>query len=260
MPKVNLVPIEERQREYRRQFYIVPLAGAVIIVAALGGSYYYFNSELNNKKSELDSAKQRSSQMSKDVAEVAKYDELKVQKQARQSAVASAYSQRFRWSRTLDDLSFVMPAESWLIDLKGNVPGAQTASDTAAGAAAAQKEQEQDLILEGYTYEMDTIATMMIRIGLIPSLKDVVLIKAEKEDLGGRIIVHFWVGANLNQSAAAASAPVAPVTGEQGPSDVTPTTGTTTSPTTGTGTTGTTSRTTGTTGGSSGNGSSGPTP
>ncbi|MFA5809143.1 MAG: hypothetical protein WC935_02230 [Thermoleophilia bacterium] len=247
MPRVNLVPQEERQREFRRQMYIFPIAGAILLIAAMGGSYYYFNSELNNKQSELDSKKQLNAQLSKDVAELSKYDELKNQKQSRQNAVTSLYSQRFRWSRTMDDISFVMPADSWLIDIKGNVPSAVTATSSKS-AAAGQKAQAQDLILEGYTYEMGTVATMMIRIGLIPSLKEVVLIKAEKEDMGGRLVIHFQIGANLNQAADTVKPAVAPVAGEQGPSDVTPTTGTSTSPTTGRTTTGSTTRTTGTTG------------
>ncbi|MFA5801002.1 MAG: hypothetical protein WC911_00855 [Thermoleophilia bacterium] len=247
MPIVNLVPQEERQRELRRQIYIFPIAGAVLLVAAMGGSYLYFNSELSNKQSELDSKKQLNAQLSKDVAEITKYDELKNQKQNRQNAVTNLYSQRFRWSRTLDDISFVMPSDSWLISIKGNVPGAVTSSTSKPAAGAA--DTTQNLILEGYTYEMDTIATMMVRLGLIPSLKDVVLIKAEKEDMGGRLVIHFSVGANLNQAASNANPAVAPVAGEQGPSDVTPTTGTTTSPTTGRTTTGSTTGTTGTTGG-----------
>lgn len=251
MPRVNLVPQEERQRELRRQIYIFPLAGAVLLVAAMGGSYFYFNSELNNKQSELDSKKRLNAQLSKDVAELSKYDELKNQKQSRQNAVTSLYSQRFRWSRTLDDISFVMPTESWLIDIKGNVPGAATSSGSKT-AAAGQKTQAQDLIIEGYTYEMGTVATMMIRLGLIPSLKEVVLIKAEKEDMGGRLVIHFTVSANLNQASDTAKPAVAPVAGERGPSEVTPTTGTTTSSTTGRTTTGSTTRTTGTTGGTGG--------
>ncbi|MFA6002077.1 MAG: hypothetical protein WC828_08225 [Thermoleophilia bacterium] len=247
MPRVNLVPQEERQRELRRQIYIFPLAGAVLLIAAMGGSYYYFNSELNNKQNELDAKKQLNAQMSKDVAEIAKYDDLKSRKVSRQTAVTNLYSQRFLWSRTLDHISFVMPTDSWLIDIKGNVPG--IATNATSKTSSAQKNQAQDLILEGYTYEMGTIATMMIRIGLVPSLKDVVLIKAEKEDLNGRMVVHFSVGANLNQTADTSKTSVAPVTGEQGPSDVTPTTGTTTSPTTGRTTTGSTTRTTGTTSG-----------
>lgn len=248
MPRVNLVPQEEKQRELLRQIYIFPLAGAVLLIAAMGGSYYYFNSELSNKQSDLDSKKQLNAQLSKDVAELSKYDEIKSRKLSRQTAVTNLYSQRFLWSRTMDHISFVMPTDSWLTDIKGTVPGAMTGT-TSKTATSGQKTQDQDLILEGYTYEMSTVATMMIRLGLIPSLKEVVLIKAEKEVLGGRMVIHFFVGANLNQTADTAKTTAAPVTGEQGPSDVTPTTGTATSPTTGRTTTGPTTRTTGTTSG-----------
>lgn len=247
MPRVNLVPQQEQQREFRRQFYIIPIAAAVLLVGAMAGSYIYYERELSNVQSDLDAVKASNAALAKDVAELQKYEELKGQKNARLSAVTADYALRYRWSRTLDDLMFVMPTDAWLFDLKGEVPGSLTI--TGSGTAnSADSTEKQDLVLEGYTYEMSTVATLMVRVGLIPSLKDVVLIKADKEVIQEKILVHFWVGASLNQAGNAQNTTVAPVTGEQGPSGT---------QTTGTGTgTGTTSRT-GTTGSTTPTGASG---
>lgn len=230
MPRVNLVPLEERQRAYRRQFYIIPVAGVIVIVGALAGSYYYYNNNLENVQADLDSYKQNNASMQKQVAELAKYEELKNQKQARLGAVTSAYQARFRWSRTLDDMSFVVPDTVSLIQITGKVPGSQTVTATKAAAAATS-----DLEFEGYTSTMPDVAIFMVRLALIPSLSDVTLKIAERELVGNINPIHFVINANIKQPGETQRPAVAPTTGDTGPSPVTPT-GTSTTSNTSTGT------------------------
>lgn len=230
MPRVNLVPPEERQRAYRRQFYIIPVAGAIVLVGALAGSYYYFNNNLASVQTDLDSYKQNNASMQKQVAELQKYEELKNQKQARLSAVTSAYQGRFRWSRTLDDMSFVVPDTVSLIQITGQVPGAQTGTTAKTSAT-----KMSDLEFEGYTSTMPDVAIFMVRLALIPSLSDVTLKIAEREVMGDLKPIHFIINANIKQPGETQRPAVAPTTGDAGPSPVTPT-GTSTTPATSTGT------------------------
>lgn len=233
MPRVNLVPLEERQRAYRRQFYIIPVAGAIIIVGLLGGTYYYFNNQLQSVQTDLDGYKQNNASMQKQVTELQKYEELKAQKQARLSAVTGAYQARFRWSRMLDDMSFVVPETISLTQITGKVPGAQTGATKQQAAAQAQP----DLEFEGSTASMPDVAIFMVRLALIPSLTDVRLKVAEREVNGGLVSIHFIIDASLSQPGETQRPAVAPTTGDSGPSPVTPT-GTSTTPTTGTSTSG----------------------
>lgn len=230
MPRVNLVPLEERQRAYRRQFYIIPVAGAIVLVGALAGSYYYFNNNLESVQTDLDSYKQNNASMQKPVAELQKYEELKNQKQARLSAVTSAYQGRFRWSRTLDDMSFVVPDTVSLIQITGQVPGAQTGT-----AAKTSATKTSDLEFEGYTSTMPDVAIFMVRLALIPSLSNVTLQIAEREAIGDLTPIHFIINVNIKQPGETQRPAVAPTTGDAGPSPVTPT-GTSTTPATSTGT------------------------
>jgi Tfp pilus assembly protein PilN len=218
MPKVNLVPLEERQRAYRRQFYIIPIAGSLVLLGALGGSYYYFNSRLSNAENELSLYKQNNANMSRQIAELQQYEDLKSQKQARLSSVTSVYQGRFRWSRMLDDMSFVVPETISLTKISGRVPGAETAGQRAGTA------QEEDLSFEGFTYTMPDVAIFMVRLALIPSLTDVSLSVAEIEEKGGQLPIHFIINASLKQAGENQRPAVAPTTGEAGPSSVTPTT------------------------------------
>lgn len=239
MPKVNLIPREEKEKELRRKAYMLPLAGATLLAVTLGGSYYYFNNKLSDAQQEAENYKQKNASIAKQVAELQRYEDMKKQKQARLSAITNIYNQRVRWSRTMDDLAFIVPEEIWLKSIDASVPGAvfktkdKKSEDKDGGA--------KDVVIEGYTWEMPSVAVFMVRLGLIPSLSDVSLISAVKEELEGRIVTHFKIGASLKQTQETQKPTTAPSTGEQGPSGVTTTTPTTrTTPTTTTGTTRTT--------------------
>jgi Tfp pilus assembly protein PilN len=246
MPRINLVPAEEQQRELRRQLYIIPVAGALVLAGVLGGSYYYYSSQLSNSETQLQDIKNSNSSLLKQVNELKRYEEVKNKKQAQLSIVTGLYGQRVRWSRTLGDLAFVIPDDVWLISVKAQVPGAVTggASSSSTSAAASVR----DIEIEGYTRGMPSVAVLLVRLGLIPSMTEVTLVSAEKEDMNAQMVTHFKIAATLKQTGETQGPSAAPVTGEGGPSSVTPTTGTSTTPTGGSTTpTGTTAHTTGTT-------------
>lgn len=246
MPKINLVPAEEQQRELRRQLFIVPVAGAMVLAGVLGGSYYYYNSQLSNAENQLQDIKNSNASLQKQVNELKRYEEVKNKKQAQLNIVTGLYGQRVRWSRTLGDLAFVIPDDVWLVSIKARVPGLETAG--ASSSSASQGSTVRDVEIDGYTRGMPSVAIFLVRLGLIPSLTEVTLVSAEKEEVASQLVTHFKIAATLKQTGETQGPSVAPVTGEDGPSSVTPTTGTSTSPTNGSTTpTGTTARTTGTT-------------
>ncbi|MBI5870671.1 MAG: PilN domain-containing protein [Actinobacteria bacterium] len=246
MPKVNLVPAEERQRELRRQFYIVPVAGALVLAGVLGGTYYYYNNQVTNSEKQLQDIKSSNASLQKQVNELKRYEEVKNKKQTQLNIVTGLYGQRVRWSRTLGDLGFVIPDDVWLTSIKAKVPGVETAGSSSSSSSS--QGETRDIEIDGYTRSMPSVAIFLIRLGLIPSMTDVTLVSAEKEEVASQMITHFKIAATLKQTGETQGPSVAPVTGEDGPSSVTPTTGTSTTPTTGSTTpTGTTPRTTGTT-------------
>lgn len=222
MPKVNLVPKEEQAREFRRQIYIFPIAGAVLVIAAMGGTYYYYNSQVESSQQEYVSLQQNNASLSKPLQELQRYEDLQSQKQTKLNNVETVYNQRTRWSRIMDDISFVIPNDIWLTSLTASVGGTPvTACGGGAKPNAGCTQTSPDIVVEGYTNDkaMPSVATFMIRLGLLPTLQNVTLISADTEKLGTRLAIHFRIGANLKQGGQAQATP-APTTG------VTPPTGT----------------------------------
>ncbi|RJQ45535.1 MAG: hypothetical protein C4534_04465 [Gaiellales bacterium] len=234
MPKVNLVPKEERAREIRRQFVIVPVAGVAVVLIGMVGGYVYFDQKLGAANDELQRYKDNNAAQKKDVEELDRYEAIGQQKQDKQLQVALLESQRHKWSRTLDDIAFVVPDDIWFKKIEGKVPWLM---DLAGGQASGQA-ADHDFIIEGRTYEdsMPSVAVFMVRLGLIPSLENVELILAEKILEDGQYVIQFEIGASLKLEGAISQPAIAPSAGEELPSDGSRT-GTSTTSTGGTGTT-----------------------
>ncbi len=230
MPRVNLVPREARAREMRRRAGFVPIAGAVVLVAILGGSYYYYTSSVDNAQQDLNNARSKNAALSKQLAELQNYQQIKSQKNSRLSSVQTVYNQRVRWSRILDDLSFVIPSDIWLISMQASVPGTPVTACSGSPKPSGDCTQIQpDVLIEGYTHEdeMPVVATFLIRLGLLPSLANVNLISASTEKMGTDLVIHFKIGVTLKNPAQIQQSAPTPATGAEAPLPVTPTTRTT---------------------------------
>ncbi len=202
MPKVNLVPREEKAREFRRQVYIFPIAGAVLLIAALGGSYVYYSNQVDNAQQELSDAQASNQTLAPQLAELQKYENVTSQKDNKQSGVKSIYDQRIRWSRILDDLSFVIPNDIWLNSLQAAVPGKQVTVGGSSPSVSGGTGTTPDIVIDGYTHDnsMPSVATFLIRLGLLPALQNVTLINASTEKQGSTLVIHFQIGANLKSA------------------------------------------------------------
>ncbi len=243
MPRVNLVPLEEQRREFRRRFYIIPFAGAALLLIGMGSTYVYFDREVANTQKELQGLKEANAQQAPKVKELEKYEAMQKEKQDRLRAVVEIYSQRVRWSRILDYLAYVIPDQVWLDTLDGEVPELIVSTKKSSSAAP-----EYDFIIEGHSYDMTTVAMLMSRLTLLDDLTNVVLISAEKEQIsgGGGYAIRFRVGADLSDKVAPSKSLV-PDGGDQQQEEETTTTGGRTTSTTGATNGSTTARTTGTT-------------
>ena len=232
MPRVNLVPQEEQAREFRRRIYIFPVAGAVLVLAALGGTYYYYSSQVDNSQQEYANLQNTNASLGKQLQELQQYQDIQNQKQTKLNSVQTVYDQRVRWSRILDDISFVIPSDIWLTSMDASVTGSPvTTGGTTAKAGAGSTQSAPDITIEGYTDNaaMPSVATFLIRLGLLPSLQNVTLISADTEKLGDALAIHFRIGAFLKQNgqAPATQAPATVTPLPSTPASTTPTTGTT---------------------------------
>lgn len=141
MRPVNLIPPEERRgvgapmRTGRAPYFVI---GAMAVIVVLVGLVTTTNSSLADKRGEIASleAAQRDAQARADA--LRPFAEFAAAHQSRAATVESLARSRFDWQRVLDELSRVIPADIWLVQLAGTVSPAVNLEDAPGITARAE--------------------------------------------------------------------------------------------------------------------------
>jgi len=130
----------------------------------------------------------------------------------RVAALASALSTRIPFDRLFRELSFVLPEDAWLTGIVASAPvSAAPTGATPAGARPATTAATQGVTIQGATYSHQSVARVLARLSVIPSLENVRLtasarVEPEATETGGvtakkkkkqKIVVTFTVAATL---------------------------------------------------------------
>lgn len=130
----------------------------------------------------------------------------------RVAALASALSTRIPFDRLFHELSFVLPEDAWLTGIAASAPAsAAPAGTTPAGTRAVSPATTQGVTIQGATYSHQSVARVLARLSVIPSLEDVRLtasarVEPEADETGGekakkkkrkKFVVTFTVAATL---------------------------------------------------------------
>lgn len=118
--KINLLPQEviEKRRAERLLSYLLMLF--VFLIALLIVFYGFNYIRLTNLKLDVSDLKMQAARVAKDVKNIEKYEQLKLQVEQQEQIVSTAVSDVRPWLRFLNDLSLIMPNEAWLTALALN--------------------------------------------------------------------------------------------------------------------------------------------
>jgi Tfp pilus assembly protein PilN len=179
--RINLVPPGERPRTTTNVGLLALVVLAVVVVFGLGFGYYIFSSGLSDRKQELQTAQQRTTQLQADVQALQQYETLQARRVEAEKVVQQIYAGRTLVADVLDDLSLVVPETVWFQSLKlstADPTPATTSSGAPATVAAQTTSGNNTFTIEGNTYTFEDIANFLVRLQLIPSLRQVNLAAA----------------------------------------------------------------------------------
>lgn len=163
MSQVNLLPPEIRERQaVRRRTSLV--AGAGVIVLALVGFFYLTQTmELSSVKDELAAQQRSNAQLRSQIAELQPFADLQATLAEREKLVQTLYANEVSWASVLLDVSRVIPDQSYLTQLSG-----QITAPTGTVIGAPQDGTETGLIgnvtFSGVARETRTIASWLTRL------------------------------------------------------------------------------------------------
>ncbi len=121
MSQVNLLPPEIRLREQvRRRTALV--AGAGVVVLALIGAFYLTQAmELSSVRGELADQQAANAALRAQIAELQPFADLQATLEERQRLVETLYANEVSWASVLLDVSRVIPDQSYLTQLSGQI-------------------------------------------------------------------------------------------------------------------------------------------
>jgi Tfp pilus assembly protein PilN len=111
---------------------------------------------------------------------------------ARKSALELALGDRVDWTPTLRDLARVLPSDVWLTQLNAASPVPADPSTTSATPSS--------FSIQGYTYSQVSVAHLLERLALLPTLTDVTLGSSIASASGSKSLVEFQVTATVAPS------------------------------------------------------------
>lgn len=92
----------------------------------------------------------------------------------RVAALAAALSTRTSFDRLFRELSFVLPADAWLTGITAAAPAsAAPIGASPGGTPPASSTAEQGVTIQGATYSHRSVARVLARLSVMPSLEDV---------------------------------------------------------------------------------------
>jgi Tfp pilus assembly protein PilN len=175
MRAVNLLPRDEKQP--RLEGGRIPLllaAGGVVVVTA--GAFLIASSAsgtADERRTELAAIEAAIAQVPKPPGQALDQGVLAQERTDRVAALSAALTTRFSFDKLLREISFVLPQDAWLTGLKAGLPA--TVAPQAGAPSASSSPAAQDVTIDGATYSHDSVALILSRLSVVPSLENVSL-------------------------------------------------------------------------------------
>lgn len=191
MPQINLLPPEYRARRRGRRIVRIAVAAGVAVLLFLGMVLLIQRGTISNEEDELQRLQDQAAQLRTQVAALQEFGDLKNQIDEKEQALSVALENDIAWSKFLNDLSLIIPDDSWLTNLSlSSAPGQAPSGEQSFGTTSFQ----------GFVFDFPGLAGWLTRTAQIDGLTFVYLTNGTAQELSGQEVVTFGANANLTDS------------------------------------------------------------
>jgi Tfp pilus assembly protein PilN len=185
MRAVNLLPKDESRRSAGgpSRLPLVAAAGGAALVTVLSGA------ALLSARGEAEALRSQVVALEEAIARAPRPDvtpalpaSLVQERTSRLAALTAATSSRVPFDRLLREIALVLPEGAWLTGITATTPS-PTASAGTASASPAGTEPEQGVTIEGVATSHESVARVLSRLAVVPSLAHVQLAGTNRVDL-----------------------------------------------------------------------------
>ena len=195
--RINLVPPSERPRTTTDVGLLLVIVVIVLAIAAVGFGYYSVKNSLSAKQDELAGLQQQSAQLQSQLATLQQFEALQSKRVAAEKVVQGIFAGRTLVSNILDEISLVVPDNAWFsnLTLTALIPTTVTPS------AGVQALGDNTFTIDGNTYSFEDVAQLLVRLQLVPALKDSVHLASAGQATGNvdpaKHVVGFVIGGSV---------------------------------------------------------------
>jgi type IV pilus assembly protein PilN len=181
MIRINLLPAEDRVKKkelHLPEMSVVYLVAAVVVFFAaivVGGTIQRHKVRELEKK--IEEAKEESRRLAPQLAKIKQITKEREEVDRRLNLITSLDRHRYYRVKLLNDISFKMPSNCWLTDIKENSPN--------------------NFSISGITFSNFTVADMMTNLEKSTLVTSVDLKVAERGAIKKREVMKFSLSANL---------------------------------------------------------------
>ncbi|MBM2821833.1 MAG: hypothetical protein HW413_579 [Thermoleophilia bacterium] len=193
MRAVNLLPrdAESARSEGARTPLLVAAGGAAAVTAVAVVLSFSASGTANERRAELASIEDAIALVPNAGTPAVSQAVLVQERTDRVSALAAALSARIPFDRLLRELSLVLPEDAWLTGITVSAPVSATpAGSPPGGTPPAAATTTQGVTIQGVTYSHESVARVLARLSVIPSLENVRLtasarVEPQADETGG---------------------------------------------------------------------------
>jgi Tfp pilus assembly protein PilN len=190
MRAVNLMPRDERRPrlETGRLPLVVAAGGVVVVTAAAFFLASSASSSASETKVELQAVETAIALAPKASGPTVNAGTFVQERSDRVAALAAALKSRTAFDRVLREISLVLPGNAWLTQLEASAPA--TAVPVPGAVPTPQTGVTRGVTIQGATYSHESVATVLARLSLVPSLSNVqltstALVEPQAEEASG---------------------------------------------------------------------------
>ncbi|HET6771267.1 MAG TPA: PilN domain-containing protein [Actinomycetota bacterium] len=191
--RVNLLPGEVRERQRVRRRGGAVAAVGVVALAALGAFYFLQQMRLNDLKQDLAAQQAENDRLRGEIAELQEFDQQQRELAASQDLLNTLLADEVRWSGVLRDISLVIPGQTWLTTLNGQLTQTEgTVQATEPSGLIGQ------ISFNGFGLSHRAVALWLTRLEDVEGFANPWVSTSQKTEIGLQEVVQFTSTTDLS--------------------------------------------------------------
>ncbi len=190
MARINLLPPEIAIRQRERRMVLLFAAACGVVLLFLVGIWFIQRGTISSEEEELQRLQADRARLQAEVAQLQQFGELQANVEGTRQTLAAALAGDVAWSSFLNDLSLIMPDNSWLTNLSLNAAAAQAPTGEPAFGTTT---------FQGFVFDFPGLAGWLTRMTQIDGLTFVYLTTGTRQELFEREVVSFGANASVTE-------------------------------------------------------------